>query len=222
MIKDLEKTLKVKMKNKNLLLQAVTHSSFVNENPQYNDNERLEFLGDAIIGFLMAEHLYKQGLKDEGLLSKKRAQAVCEEALFTYAGHIKLSKYLRLGKGLDITKTSRNMAIISDAFEAVFGAVYLDQGFKTTEQLFKRIVVPYLDEVKDILDYKSALQEHVQRKQKSVVYELIKEKGPSHNKEFTFVVKLDDVILGEGIAGSKKEAEQQAAKQALKKLKKEQ
>ncbi len=214
MIKSLKDRLKVNFKNDELLLQALTHSSFANENPNTKDNERLEFLGDAIIGFLMAEHLYKEGYKDEGILSKKRAQAVCEEALYIYAEHLNLSSYLRLGKGEAKTKTK----VVADAFEAVLAAVYLEHGFAEVRQLFYRIVIPYLDEVSDIRDYKSTLQEIFQINQKTVVYELINEEGPSHNKEFTVIVKVDDEILGEGIAGSKKEAEQQAAKQALKKI----
>ena len=214
-VKKLEKKLQINMNDKKLLEKALTHSSFVNENPQSSDNETLEFLGDAVIELLMSSYLYKQGFEDEGELSKKRAQAVCEEALYIYAKQIDLGSHIRIGKGLDITKARENMTINADAFEAIFGAVYLDLGFEKTKELFALLVVPHLSKVENIRDYKSALQEYVQTDNKNVVYELVSEKGPSHNKEFLIVVKLDNKILGYGKAGSKKEAEQKAAKEAL-------
>lgn len=216
MIDKLQKKLKITMANPNLLEQALTHSSFANENPETRDNERLEFLGDSVIGLLMSTYLYKKGFKDEGELSKKRAQAVCEEALDIYAKQLGLWKYLRIGKGLEATKARKSSTINADAFEALFGAVYLDQGFEKVKELFNRLIEPFLDEVVHIKDYKSALQEYVQTDKKSVLYELVDEKGPSHNKLFTVVVKLDNEVLGIGSAGSKKEAEQKAAKEALK------
>lgn len=222
MLKELEKRLKVVLKNKDLLMQAVTHSSYKNENPEELDNERLEFLGDAVIGLLMSTHLYNLGYKNEGELTKKRAQAVCEEALSIYANHLGLYEFLRVGKGLETANNKDNQTINADAFEAVFAAIYLDQGFLKATEVFNHLVVPYLSEVEDIKDYKSALQEIVQAKQKSVVYELKNETGPSHNKSFTVIVKLEGKTLGIGSAGSKKEAEQKAAKEALKKIKKEQ
>lgn len=218
MVQKLKKDLNIKFNDNELLFQALTHSSYANENPNSKDNEKLEFLGDSIIGFLMADHLYKKGYKDEGTLSKKRAQAVCEEALYTYAEHINLDNYLRVGKGLEKTKPIDRQAIIADAFEAVFAAVYLEHGYNETKKLFKHIVVPHLDEVSDIRDYKSTLQEIYQSQKTTVTYELVNEEGPSHNKRFTAVVKVKEEIIGKGIAGSKKEAEQQAAKQALKKI----
>lgn len=221
MVKKLENKLQLKMHDKKLLEKALTHSSFVNENPDSLDNERLEFLGDAVIELLMSSYLYEQGYEDEGELSKRRAQAVCEEALYIYAKHLDLGSHLRIGKGLDITKARENMTINADAFEALFGAVYLDLGFQKTKELFNALIVPHLDKVEEIKDYKSALQEYVQTDKKNVVYELIDETGPSHNKEFTIIVKLDDKILGCGKAGSKKEAEQKAAKEALKIIEKE-
>lgn len=220
MINELQKKLKLKLKNQELLLQAVTHSSFSNENENSPDNEKLEFLGDAVVGLLMANYLYKKGYKDEGELTKKRAQAVCEEALYLYSTHIELSKYLRLGKGLEDSRES--MAVNADAFEAVFGAVYLDLGFAAAKNLFYRIVVPNLKEVKTIKDYKSTLQEYMQVDRKNIAYILEKEKGPSHNKLFTVCVKVDGIVFGIGTAKSKKEAEQNAAKEALSKLAKEQ
>lgn len=221
MIEKLQKKLKIKMVDPNLLLQALTHSSFANENQNAKDNETLEFLGDAVIGLLMSTHLYKKGFKDEGELSKKRAQAVCEEALDIYANDFGLWKYLRIGKGLEATNSRKNPTINADAFEALFGAVYLDQGFEKTKELFNRLIEPLLDEVVHIKDYKSALQEYVQTDKRNVAYELVDEQGPSHNKLFTVAVKLVDDVLGIATAGSKKEAEQMAAKKALKNIYKE-
>ena len=117
-IKDLEQVLGIKFKNINLLNQALTHSSYANENQSSIDNERLEFLGDAVIGLLMAEYLYNKGIKTEGEMSKKRAQAVCEEALALYAANIHLSNYLKLGKGSEQLGSRENPSIIADAFEA--------------------------------------------------------------------------------------------------------
>lgn len=220
-IKRLETKIKVKFNNKSLLKQALTHSSYANEVENSPDNERLEFLGDAIIGLLMGHYLYNKGYKKEGEMSKMRAQAVCEEALFKYAEYIDLSKYILLGKGSEQSNARENPAIIADAYEALFGAVYLDLGFEETERLFSRIVVPYLDEVKDIKDYKSTLQEFVQTERKNISYHLESESGPSHNKTFKVSVKVDNLTLGTGTAKTKKEAEQNAAKKALSILAKE-
>lgn len=221
MINKLEKKLKIKFYNKDLLLRALTHSSYKNENPTEDDNERIEFLGDAVIELLISNYLYDLGIKEEGELTKRRAQAVCEEALAIYAKHLGLSQFLRVGKGLDAANYRTNPTINADAFEAVFAAVYLDQGYEKVKEVFNNLIVPHLDEVKNIKDYKSTLQELVQTDRKNVVYELTNETGPSHNKRFTIVVKLEDKVLGTGTAGTKKEAEQRAAKEALKKVKKE-
>lgn len=221
MINKLEKKLKIKFYNKDLLLRALTHSSYKNENPTEDDNERLEFLGDAVIELLISKYLYDLGIKEEGELTKRRAQAVCEEALAIYAKHLGLPQFLRVGKGLDAANYRTNPTINADAFEAVFAAVYLDQGYEKVKEVFNNLIVPHLDEVKNIKDYKSTLQELVQTDRKNVVYELINETGPSHNKRFTIVVKLEDKVLGTGTAGTKKEAEQRAAKEALKTVEKE-
>ncbi len=209
------------MRNKDLLKQALTHSSYSNEYENSPNNERLEFLGDAIIGFLMGEYLFKKGISKEGELSKKRAQAVREEALFKYASHIDLGSYLRLGKGSLLSKGRENPSIVADAFEALFAAVYLDLGFLAARRLFYRLIVPNLEDVKTIKDYKSTLQEFVQTDRKNISYHMEGEKGPSHDKTFKVSVRVDDIILGVGIAKTKKEAEQKAAQMALAKLAKE-
>ena len=220
-IKDLERVLGVKFNHIELLHQALTHSSYANENESSTHNERLEFLGDAVIGLLMGEYLYNKGIKTEGEMSKKRAQAVCEEALAMYAASINLASYLKLGKGSEQLGSRENPAIIADAFEAVFGAIFLDLGFEATRKLFKKIVIPNLHEVKEIKDYKSTLQEYVQTDRKNITYHLEHQEGPSHDKVFTVSVRMDDIILGIGKAKTKKEAEQKAAEYALSKLAKE-
>lgn len=210
------KSLKLPYKNEALYETAMTHSSYANEN-QLEKNEKLEFLGDAVIELLMSNYLFHQQLENEGEMTKKRAQAVCEEALVIYASKIKLKDYIKLGKG-ELVKGA-NPAMIADAFEALFGAVFLDLGFDAALSLFKRIVIPHLDQVFGIKDYKSTLQEYIQAGDKRVIsYHVIKETGPSHDKSFESIVKLDgNITLGVGRGKTKKEAEQNAAHDALKK-----
>ncbi|HHT39111.1 MAG: ribonuclease III [Acholeplasmataceae bacterium] len=215
----LEEKLQVKFKNQELLQQALTHSSYANENLVL-DNERLEFLGDAIIGLLMGEHLFFTNKMSEGEMSKKRAELVCEEALAFYGEQISLADYLLLGKGVVQLGGKSNPAIIADAFEALFGAVYLEFGFQQVKDLFLKLVVPYIEKVK-IVDYKSTLQELVQIERRNITYQVEKEEGPAHDKTFTVSVKMDNLTLGIGVAKTKKEAEQEAAKEALKKVAKE-
>ncbi|HKL60917.1 MAG TPA: ribonuclease III [Acholeplasma sp.] len=219
-MKTIEEVLKINYTNKAILEQALTHSSYANEN-DCQDNERLEFLGDAVIGLLMADYLYKQHQGNEGEMSKKRAQAVCEEALNVYATKINLAAYLKLGRGGEISNGRDNPSIISDAFEAVFGSLYIDQGFLETKKLFDRIVIPQLKDVVGIKDYKSTLQELVQTDRRNISYHIISQTGPSHDRVFTASVWMDDIVYGTGSARSKKEAEQNAAKEALNILVKE-
>lgn len=211
--------LNLKFKNEDLLKRALTHSSFSNEN-NIENNERLEFLGDAIIGLLMGEYLFNKGNKTEGEMSKKRAELVCEEALNIYAKQINLSNYLLLGKGVLLSDGHNNKAIIADAFEALFGAIYLEHGFEVTKEMFYKLVIPHINKV-EIIDYKSTLQELVQIDRRNISYHLEKEEGPAHNKIFTVSVKMDSIILGIGTSKTKKEAEQEAAKEALNKLARE-
>ncbi|MDD4193891.1 MAG: ribonuclease III [Acholeplasmataceae bacterium] len=209
-------TLGIPYKNIELYERALTHSSYANEN-QVEKNETLEFLGDAVIELLMSDFLYKENLKDEGAMTKRRAQAVCEEALVIYASKIHLKDYMRLGRG-ELQKGA-NDAMIADAFEAFFGAIYLDLGFKYTQKMFQKLIVPHLNTMWDIKDYKSILQELIQSGTKrNISYHIIKETGPSHDKFFEAIVKLDQhIILGTGQGKTKKEAEQHAAEDALKK-----
>jgi ribonuclease-3 len=209
-------TLNIPYKNIELYERALTHSSYANEN-QVDKNETLEFLGDAVIELLMSDYLYKENLKDEGTMTKRRAQAVCEEALVIYASKINLKDHLRLGRGEQ--QKGANDAMIADAFEAFFGAIYLDLGFKYAQKMFQKLIVPHLYAMWDIKDYKSILQELIQSGAKrNISYHIVKETGPSHDKFFESVVKLDQhIILGTGQGRTKKEAEQHAAEDALKK-----
>ncbi len=213
---NIEEVLGVHFNDKKLLTEALTHSSYGNEhNMPYN--ERLEFLGDAVIELLMSQYLYLNSNISEGKMTKKRAQSVCEEALVKYASKINLSDYILLGHGEEMSNGRQRPAIIADCFEAVFGAIYLDQGYFVAQELFERLVIPHLDMLNDIKDYKSTLQEYVQSFKNTLTYELIDEKGPAHDKTYTVRVLMDGVVLGIGVGKTKKEAEQNAAKEALEK-----
>ncbi|MDX9691422.1 MAG: ribonuclease III [Acholeplasmataceae bacterium] len=210
------KKLNLPYKDESLYITAMTHSSYAHEN-NLEKNEKLEFLGDAVIQLLMSDYLYSEDLADEGQMTKRRAQAVCEEALVKYAEKINLKEFMLLGNG-EVQKGA-NPSMIADAFEALFGAVYLDLGFIEASVLFDRIVKPHLKLVWNIKDYKSTLQEYIQSGDKrNISYHIIHESGPSHHKKFEAAVKLDNTItLGVGSGKTKKEAEQNAAMDALKK-----
>lgn len=199
--------------NLNLYIQAVTHSSFTNENPSYPDYERLEFLGDAVLEIIISEYLYKEKKLEEGTMTRMRSSYVCEEACATYAKEIGLDLDIKLGSGEVINQT-----ILADVFEAFVAAIYLDQGFDFTKEFVLNIIVKYIENNTDFLhDYKSTLQELVQTVKKSIIYEVIEESGPAHNKKFTSVVKVEGIIMGKGTGNSKKASEQEAARDALSK-----
>ena len=213
---NLEEILGIHFNNKSLLTEALTHSSYGNEhNTPYN--ERLEFLGDAVIELLMSQHLYLKSEISEGQMTKKRAQSVCEEALVKYAEKINLKDFILLGHGEELSNGRNRPAIIADCFEALFGAIYLDQGYFVAYELFEKLVIPHLNLLDDIKDYKSTLQEYVQSFKNTISYELINEEGPAHDKTYTVKVLMDGITLGVGIGKTKKEAEQNAAKEALEK-----
>jgi len=199
--------------NMNLYMEAVTHSSFTNENPNYPDYERLEFLGDAVLEIIISEYLYKERHLEEGTMTRMRASYVCEEAWATYAKEIGLDLDIRVGSGEEINQT-----ILADVFEAFVAALYLDQGFEFTRSFVLNIILKYIEKEVDFLhDYKSTLQELAQTVKKSIIYEVVDEEGPAHNKKFTSIVKVDGIIMGKGTASSKKASEQEAAKDALSK-----
>ena len=157
---------------------------------------------------------------DEGKMTKLRSSYVCENALYTYAKKLGFPENLRLGKGEELTGGRDKPSIVADTFESFLAAVYLTKDFDTVRNIIYDIVIPYIENEEDLFlhDYKTKLQEIVQTDKKSTSYEIIHEEGPANNKTFTTVVKIDDVVLGKGTANSKKEAEQEAAKDALSKL----
>jgi len=215
---ELENIIGVKFNDINVLKEALTHPSYANEHSAKH-NQRLEFLGDAVLELSMSDYLYKKYKTfAEGDMTKHRAQSVCEEALYIYSMKFGLNKYLLLGAGEEQKGGRERPSLIADAFEAVLGAVYIDQGFSKAKEVFDRLVLPYIDDVNVIQDYKTKLQEFVRTDKKNVSYEVINETGPSHDKTFEVLVKYDEgIILGTGIGKTKKEAEQMAAKEALKK-----
>lgn len=197
---------------------ALTHTSYANE---FNtmSYERLEYLGDAVLELVVSEYLYLNTDLLEGDMTKLRSHYVCEAALYEYSTKLGLNEYLKLGHGEEISGGKYRKAIVADIYEAFIGAIFLDQGYNKAKEFIYNSIVPYLkDKQLDFFDdYKSKLQEYVQTDKKSLEYEIINEDGPAHNKTFTAVVKIDDIIYGKGIAHSKKEAEQEAAKNALEK-----
>lgn len=217
---NLEKILGISFDNE-LLIKSLTHSSFANES-NVSDNERLEFLGDAVLELSMSEYLYlKCPDLSEGEMTKRRAQLVREEALVYYARKINLQDYIRLGHGEEQSGGREKPAIIADAFEAMLGAIYLSYGFLVVKDVIEKLIIPYINDseiVKEIIDYKSDLQEKVQSEKRSLEYKLISKTGPDHNPKFKVHVLLDGIVMGEGIGKSKKDSEQNAAKAALVKL----
>lgn len=207
------KKLNLNPTNINLYCTAVTHSSFTNENPSYPNYERLEFLGDAVLEIIISEYLYKERKLEEGVMTRMRASYVCEEACATYAKELGLTEEIKIGSGEVVNQT-----ILADVFEAFVAALYLDQGFDFTKKFVLDIIIKYIEKGIDFLhDYKSSLQELVQTVKKSVIYEVVNEEGPAHNKTFTSIVKIDGIIMGKGTGNSKKASEQEAAKDALSK-----
>ncbi|MBP3635206.1 MAG: ribonuclease III [Bacilli bacterium] len=205
--------------NSDLIKRAFTHSSYVNETKKGEDYERLEFLGDKILDFLVSEYLYVSEHLHEGEMTKIRANYVCENALYEYSKKLNFHDYLRLGKGEEASGGRNRKAILADVFEAFIAAVYLTYGLDKAKEIIYDVVIKAIEDKEDYFlhDYKSILQELLQADKKGVEYEVINEEGPSHNKIFTSVVKIDGVMLGKGTSNSKKESEQEAAKDALSK-----
>lgn len=221
MVIDLKKLLddlNIKYNNEKLYSTALTHSSYANEN-NIESYERLEYLGDAVLEVIMSEYLYKNTSYEEGVMTKMRAKYVCEDANFEYAIRLHLNDYLRLGHGEEENGGRARKAIVADIFEAFIGAIYLDCGFERAKKFVYDNVIPLIEnkEINFDNDYKSVLQELVQTDKRSLEYVVVNETGPAHNKTFTVIVKIDDIIYGEGSAHSKKLAEQNAARDALKK-----
>ena len=218
----LQQTLGVSFNKLSLLEQALVHSSYVNENPGFApaSNERLEFLGDAVLGLIVAEKLYLDFSQlDEGEMTRLRAALVCQDTLARVARAIKLGDYLYLGKGEKASGGQRKPANLARALEAVIAAIFLDQGLFTTRDATLRLFNKELQKVVSQgveVDYKSQLQEFIQaREQQAPVYRVVEATGPDHEKKFTVEVRIGDTVLGKGTGKSKKAAETEAARSAL-------
>ena len=204
----------IKINNEELLKTALTHSSYSNEH-NCDNYERLEYLGDAILEAVTSEYLYLNTDYKEGEMTKIRANYVCEKALACYSRDIGIDKCIRLGHG---QIHNLNDTIIADVFEAVAAVIYLDQGYDVVKKYLDDIIIPYIKEKRDFnTDYKTMLQEAVQTTRRSLEYVLLDEYGEAHDKTFEMAVKIDNIVYGKGIGKSKKEAEQNAALDALKK-----
>ena len=209
------KPFNIKVNDYKLYETALTHSSYSNEHPSYENYERLEFLGDSVLQLITSEYFYKNTKYPEGKMSKVRASFVCEAALAEYSKKIGIDKMIKVGHG---QLKNVNDTIIADCFESVLGAIYLDQGFNVAKDYVLKIIVPYIESDYHFLgDYKSLLQEMVQTDKKSLEYRLISETGPSHDKTFVVEVVIDDIVYGVGRGKSKKQAEQEAAMDAYQK-----
>ena len=209
-MKNIFKKFGIVFKNEKLIKEALTHSSYANEHNTVC-YERLEYLGDAVLEIVCSEYLYHETSYPEGEMSRLRSLYVCENALYEYSKEINLKDYILIGNGVE----EANKTIIADVFEACMAVIYLENGLSTVKKLFNKLIVPYIERKEDFLmDYKSLLQEDVQTVKKSVEYNLINESGPAHKKEFEVEVIIDGLVYGRAKGPSKKEAEQNAAKEA--------
>ena len=223
MIKDLEIAIGYRFENITLLQNALAHSSYANEHwhNSLKSNERLEFLGDSILGMVVAEHLYRN-FPDrlEGDLTRMRADMVCENSLARIAERLQLGSYLLLGNGEEQNGGRKRSSILADAVESVIAACFLDGGMAAAEQFIQKFVLCSVPaNAPQNRDYKTALQELVQQKKNQVLsYRLVGESGPDHDKQFTVEVTLNEKVVGTGIGSSKKRAEQDAARTAMENL----
>lgn len=217
---ELEKNLGYTFKNPSLLENALTHSSYANETHcRGGSNERLEFLGDSVLSVTVTDYLYnKFNNMPEGELTRLRASLVCEKSLCAFSRELGIGEFLRMGRGEMQNKGNERPSILADAFEAVLAAIYLDGGMEAARKHVMRFILPELEHTNDEVfkDYKTRLQEVVQRNpEERLTYHLIGESGPDHNKTFTVEVHLNSNVVGTGDGSSKKQAEQNAARQAL-------
>lgn len=205
--------------DKSKLRNALTHSSFANERHMKREanNERLEFLGDAVLEIITSEYLFENyPTLPEGELTKKRASIVCEPTLAMCASEINLGSYLRLGRGEIVTGGRERNSITSDALEALIGAIYLDGGFASAKEFIHKYILSDIEHKQLFYDSKTILQEIVQSKYTDkLTYVILEEKGPDHNKEFVVQAMLGNTVLGEGVGKTKKAAEQEAAYKSI-------
>ncbi len=217
-MESLERKLRYSFHDRELLSEALNHSSYANEHRSgLSSNERLEFLGDSVLGFVAAEFLFKRyGDLPEGDLTRMRASLVCEQSLYGVAKELELGRYLKLGRGEEAGGGRERQSILADAVEAVFAAVYLDGGIGQAQALIDRVLLSQSPDTEERRDYKTTLQEVVQRRSGQVLtYRMVSQSGPDHNKTFLFEVSLNGEAIGRGEGHSKKEAEQAAARDAL-------
>ena len=223
MIKDLEAAIGYKFQNITLLQNALAHSSYANErwHDSLKSNERLEFLGDSVLGMVVAEHLFRSFPdRPEGELTRMRADMVCEQALAQIAEKLSLGKHLMLGNGEEQGGGRARASILADAVESVIAACFLDGGIQAAKAFIEQFVLCNVPVSRlHNVDYKTALQELVQQKKNQTLsYALTGESGPDHDKRFTVAVSLNGSVVGEGIGSSKKRAEQEAARAAIEAL----
>ena len=220
MINELEKAIGYQFRNITLLQNALSHSSYANErwHDSLKSNERLEFLGDSVLGMLVADYLYRSFPdRPEGELTRMRADMVCETTLAAVANHLELGKHLLLGKGEELGGGRKRDSILADAVESVIAACYLDGGMDAAVQFIQKFILVNVPVTKlKNTDYKTALQELVQQKKNQVLaYRLVGESGPDHDKEFHVELTINGKVVGTGIGSSKKRAEQAAAHAAI-------
>ncbi len=221
LLKDILLKYNIEVSDTNYFLLAMTHSSYANEH-NLKSNERIEFLGDSVLGFLVARYIYDNFPNmPEGKMSKLRATYVCENANAKYAKVLEIDKLLLLGKGEEQSGGRQKEAVINDAFESFLGAVYLTNGIEDVKKILEKVVFPHIkanDQI-EFVDYKSQLQEYVQAETRSnLVYRQVSKEGSSNDPLFTMEVVLENIVLGRGVGRSKKDASQQAAKSALSKM----
>lgn len=219
-IEELESIIEYSFNNKELLVNALTHTSYVNENPSKDvfDNERLEYLGDAVLEVVSSKFIY-QSYPDmnEGEMTKFRASLVCEPTLANDARDVKLPNFLYLGKGEESSGGRNRDSIISDAFEALIAAIFLDGGYEKAEEFIMKFAMNDIEHKRLFNDSKSILQERVEKtKRGELEYKIIDEQGPDHDKTFTVAAIIDGKTVGTGVGPNKKAAEQKAAFNALK------
>lgn len=209
----------IQVNNLDLLATALTHRSYAQEHDEAENNQRLEFLGDAVLNLVVAQFLYRHYPESqEGVLTKIRAKVVCEQYLYRVAQAMNIGRFIILGRGEENSGGRTRTSILADAVEAVIGAVYLDCGLEYTEEVILRFLASDIDAVAhgDLYDFKSRLQEMVQSTSRdNVVYEILQESGPPHDKTFVAGVYFQNRLLARGEGKSKKEAEQKAAEMAL-------
>lgn len=216
---DLEKKIGYNFNNKSLLKEALSHSSYTNEGKKGSNNERLEFLGDSILSLIVSEKLFVDYKKlPEGELSKIRAGLVCEKSLFGFAKQLDLGNYMFLGKGEEMTGGRNRPSILADMFEALIASIYLDGGIERAKEFVLKFIPETIDinSFNPLSDYKTTLQEIIQQnKEEKIEYILVSETGPDHDKFFEVQVLLNSNVIGNGKGKSKKQAEQDAAREAM-------